>query len=227
MINHFQNLEQVSLFNQLAYGEPTADNMTDTLKRTVELCIHEVEELEQNIIDNNPDGMRDDFCDILYVLYGILYRGDMAALAHELWQRSHLLSAPTTERIDVAQTVRNGLELFLAGLDYGYHNPAIICDLIGKVSSNAPFWGNTTLESDFAIVCTANLNKFDSNIEDAKLTVTAYAQKGIATYFNTVITDDGKEYHICHSAKDQVVEGKSYPLDKVLKSHLWQEPVFD
>lgn len=82
---------------------------------------------------------------------------------------------------------------------------------------------------DAAEVVRSNMSKFDTTIDDARLTTQKYLAIGVKTY-QLKVTDEGDDsivYYITRSAEDQKgTDGKSYPMNKWLKSHRFEEPKY-
>ncbi|UKZ11005.1 hypothetical protein CZP2022_282 [Vibrio phage C-ZP2022] len=73
----------------------------------------------------------------------------------------------------------------------------------------------------FDVVIESNASKFDDNEKDAELTVQKYQTQGIKVKQACV---DGA--WVTRVDGTQKLDGKEWPDEKIIKSHLWREPVF-
>lgn len=84
---------------------------------------------------------------------------------------------------------------------------------------------------DLAEVCRSNMTKFDTDIDDAKISQQKYLAIGVETTITYKEIGSGgavQGYYVLHSARDQTgQDGKSYPGGKWLKSYKFEEPVFE
>lgn len=81
------------------------------------------------------------------------------------------------------------------------------------------------LEADHNAVFESNLSKFDTDRETAEKGVDMYSSRGVNTEI-VESTVNGTTYYVIKSSADQVVNGKSYPKGKFLKSINFCEPKF-
>lgn len=81
------------------------------------------------------------------------------------------------------------------------------------------------VDLDFDAVCRSQYSKFDTNLDDAAMTRQKYLDLGVETTVQLKTMQDGRQYYITFSQKDQTgTDGKAYPGGKWLKSIRFQEP---
>lgn len=148
-------------------------------------------------------------------LAGNQYNGGWSAIEHQL----RIIQSEWDETCDDGVKARNIHELRDG-----------IADVLFTVYGLAHRAG-IDADSDFEKVVESQFTKFDPTVEDAALTRDKYKALGIEVYQelrqitrHNIITD----CWVTYSAKDQLdAKGRECPEGKWLKSHRFQEPVFD
>jgi hypothetical protein len=136
----------------------------------------------------------------------------------------NLMSAPESYEIeDFANILETGLESFErmypvnpSASVTGFRVQMIIGQAIKlALKLKIPFI------TDFQIICESNLQKFDVSEVDAQITGRLYHDQGVATYYK-----QHGDLFVTRSFCEQQHGNKIIPVDKILKSHHWIEPVF-
>lgn len=225
MLKHEDNIKAITEICTIAGTYPNTSQ--EDFKMQLAVLLEEGKEIVMAYLDDNyhsDDGMVDALPDTLFVLYTLMIERGLSPCQEVALDRPYV--DETEKELYVMSLVRRTFRtLKKIASDGEFYLPAYMCQrLLSLLAALSALVGHD-LQACLDVVIEANRRKFDTCLEDARLTVAKYADLGISTYIRETTCGDTRYFVVCVDGRQEKVD-KVWPDHKWLKSHKWEGPVY-